>query len=283
VADRRISILGGRVAVAEQTIELAGAPVFYLHAPPVGSTVLYLHSAPTSADDWLPFLERSGGLAPDLLGFGRSSKAGNLEFSLAAYVRFLEEFLTVTETEEISLVGHGWGGAVALAYAMEHPLQARRVTIIDAIPLLPGFQWPRAVRRLRQPVVGELMMGSVGRRLLGRSLRSGTVRPDAWSEERIDAVWAQFDQGTQRAILRLHRSTDGAGLAALGAGLVTLDIPSLVVWGEEDPWVSPGFGETYAHTLPEAQLLRVSGAGHWPWLDQPSVIDRVAAFASHSV
>jgi pimeloyl-ACP methyl ester carboxylesterase len=270
------------VAVAEQTIELAGAPVFYLHAPPVGATVLYLHSAPTSADDWVPFLERSGGLAPDLLGFGRSSKAGNLEFSLPAYVRFLEDFLRVTETEEISLVGHGWGGAVALAFAMAHPLQARRLTLIDAIPLLPGFQWPRAVRRLRQPAVGELIMGSVGRRLLGRSLRAGTVKPDAWSEERLDAVWAQFDQGTQRAILRLHRSIDGPGLAAVGDGLVTLDIPSLVVWGEEDPWVSPGFGETYAHTLPAAQLHRVSGAGHWPWLDQPSVIDRVAAFASHS-
>jgi pimeloyl-ACP methyl ester carboxylesterase len=271
------------VAVAEQTIELAGAPVFYLHAPPVGATVVYLHSAPTSADDWVPFLERSGGLAPDLLGFGRSSKAGNLEFSLPAYVRFLEDLLRVTETGEISLVGHGWGGAVALAYAMAHPLQARRLTIIDAIPLLPGFQWPRAVRRLRQPAVGELMMGSVGRRLLARSLRAGTVKPDAWSEERLDAVWAQFDQGTQRAILRLHRSIDGPGLAALGDGLVTLDLPSLVVWGDEDPWVSPSFGDTYAQTLPGAELVRVNGAGHWPWLDQPTVIDRVASFASHSV
>lgn len=272
------------MAVAEQTIELAGAPVFYRHAPPVGAPVLYLHGSPTSSDDWLPFLERSGGLAPDLLGFGRSSKAGNLDFSLPGYVRFLESFLQATgTTTEISLVGHGWGGAIALAYALTHPLQARRVTIIDAIPMLPGFEWPRPYRRLRQTAVGELIMGSVGRRLLARSLRSGTVTPDAWSEERIDAVWAQFDQGTQRAMLRLHRSIDGAGLAAAGAPLITLDIPALVVWGEEDPWISPVYADAYAHTLPRAELLRVGGAGHWPWLDQPSVIDRVAAFASHSL
>jgi pimeloyl-ACP methyl ester carboxylesterase len=268
------------VALAEQTIELAGAPVFYWHAPPVGANVLYLHGSPTSADDWVPFLEQSGGLAPDLLGFGRSSKAGNLEFSLPAYVRFLEDFLRATETEEVSLVGHGWGGAIALAYAMEHPLQARRVTIIDAIPMLPGFEWPRAFRRLRQSAIGELMMGSIGRRMLARSLRSGTVTADAWSEERIDAIWAQFDQGTQRAILRLHRSIDGEGLAEAGAGLVTLDLPSLVVWGEEDPWMSPTFADAYAHTIPGAELIRVGGAGHWPWLDRPQVIDRVVAFAS---
>ena len=272
------------MAVAEQTIELAGAPVFYRHAPPVGATVLYLHGSPTSSDDWVPFLQRSGGLAPDLLGFGRSSKAANLDFSLPGYVRFLESFLQATETTtELSLVGHGWGAAIALAYALAHPLQARRVTIIDAIPMLPGFEWPRTYRRLRQAAVGELIMGSVGRRLLARSLRSGTVTPDAWNEERIDAVWDQFDQGTQRAILRLHRSIDGAGLAAAGAPLITLDIPALVVWGEEDPWLSPVYADAYAHTLPRAELMRVSGAGHWPWLDQPSVIDRVAAFASHSL
>lgn len=270
------------MAVAEQQIELAGAPVYYLHAPPVGPTVLYLHSAPTSADDWVPFLERSGGLAPDLLGFGRSSKAGNLEFSLPAYVSFLEAFLRATAIEEVSLVGHGWGGAIALAYAMAHPLQTQRVTIIDAIPLLPGFEWPRAVRRLRQPAVGELMMGSVGRRLLARSLRAGTVTADAWSAERLDAVWAQFDQGTQRAILRLYRSIDGGGLADAGAGLVALDLPSLVVWGEEDPWFSPDYAEAYADTLPGAELNRVSGAGHWPWLDQPTMIDRIAGFACRS-
>ncbi|MEA2214109.1 MAG: hypothetical protein QOF83_4057 [Solirubrobacteraceae bacterium] len=269
------------MAVAEQTIELAGAPVFYLHAPPVEATVVYLHGTPTSADDWVPFLERSGGLAPDLPGFGRSSKAANLDFSLPGYVRFLEQFLRAAATTEISLVGHGWGGAIALAYALEHPRHVQRVTIIDAVPMLPGFEWPRPVRRLRQSAIGELMMGSVGRRLLARSLRSGTVTPEAWSEERIDAVWAQFDQGTQRATLRLHRSIDGAGLAAAGAPLLTLDIPSLVVWGEEDPWMSSGYAEAYVHILPRAELMRVGNAGHWPWLDQPSVIDRVAAFASH--
>ncbi|HEX8975879.1 MAG TPA: alpha/beta hydrolase [Solirubrobacteraceae bacterium] len=267
--------------LSEQMIELAGAPVFYLRAEPVGATVLYLHGSPTSADDWRPFLERSGGLAPDLLGFGRSSKAGNLEFSLPAYVRFLEDFLRATQTPEVSLVGHGWGGAIALAYALAHPDRARRVTIIDAIPLLPGFEWPRMCRRLRRPGVGELMMGATSRRLLARSLRSATVTPGAWSEERLDALWAQFDQGTQRAILRLHRSIDGAGLAAAGAGLAALDVPALVVGGDEDPWVAPSYAEAYARTLPRAELHRVSAAGHWPWLDRPALIDRVAAFASH--
>ena len=53
--------------------------------------VLYVHGVPTSSDDWLPFLDRTGGLAPDLLGFGRSAKAA--ERLLAGGARTLRRAL----------------------------------------------------------------------------------------------------------------------------------------------------------------------------------------------
>jgi pimeloyl-ACP methyl ester carboxylesterase len=271
-------ILGDRVAVAEHTIELAGAPVFYRHAPVEDPTPLYLHSVPTSSDDWLPFLERSGGLAPDLLGFGRSSKAGNLDYDLPAYVRFLEAFLRATEVERVSLVGHGWGAAVGLAFAQRHPDRVARLVLIDAVPLLDGFSWPRVIRHLRRPAVGELLMGAITRPLLARGLRAGARDPAAWPDERVRDVWEQFDQGTQRAILRLHRSIDPAGLAAAGAQLDQLDVPVLVLWGERDPWLDSRFAAAYAARLPDAKAELVTGAGHWPWLKEPAVIDRVVSF-----
>ena len=55
--------------------------------------VLYVHGVPTSSDDWLPFLARTGGLAPDLLGFGRSGKGGQNDYSLEGIARFVERFL----------------------------------------------------------------------------------------------------------------------------------------------------------------------------------------------
>ena len=272
-------ILGSRVAVAEHTIELAGTPVFYRRAPDAATTVLYLHSAPTSSDDWLPFLERSGGLAPDLLGFGRSGKGGNLVYTLPAYARFLESVLRAAGVERVTVVGHGWGAAIGLAFAQRHPEQIERLVILDAVPLLDDFRWPKLIRGLQRPAVGELAMGSVNRRLLARALRAGTVNPEAWTDERVELVWEQFDQGTQRAILRLHRSVDAAGLAAAGDQLGALRRPALVVWGEQDPWLAPSLGQAYTRRLPQAELELVTGAGHWPWLDQPWVIERVTDFA----
>ena len=121
-------------------------------------------------------------------------------------------------------------------------------------------------------------MGSVTARRLGRALRAGTVDPAGWSDERVATVWEHFDQGTQRAVLRVVRSIDPAGLAQAGAQLSGLEIPTLVVWGERDPWLSPDFGRAYAERLPAAELELVANAGHWPWLDSPGVVDRVSRF-----
>ena len=269
------------MGVDEHTIQVAGASVFYRRGPALGDEVLYLHSVPTSSDDWPALLELTGGLAPDLPGFGRTDKAGNLDYSLSAYALFVEQFLDALAVDEVVLVGHGWGAAIGLLFAQRHPDRVTRLAIVDAVPLLDGFQWPSIARWMRRPGVGELLMGSVNRRLLARTLRHGSATPEAWPDARVDAVWQQFDQGTQRAILRLHRSVDEQALAGYGAGLGELEHPALVVWGDRDPWLGPPFADAYARRLPHATVEHVSDAGHWPWLDQPALAQRLASFAAN--
>jgi len=267
------------VRVDEQTISLDGSPVFYRAAPASGVQPVYLHGVPTSSDDWVAFLERTGGIAPDLIGFGRSSKAGNLDFTLDGLTDFVERLLAHLRLERIALVGQDWGGAVGLAFAQRHPERVERIVLLNAVPLLDArFRWHRVARLWRAPIVGELTMGATMKWLLARSLRAGAVNPQAWTDERVAAVWRQFDQGTQRAILRLYRASDEQRLAQAGAGLSKLTVPALVIWGERDPWLSVELGDAYARTLPRATLEREPDAGHWPWLDQPAIVERVAKF-----
>jgi pimeloyl-ACP methyl ester carboxylesterase len=49
-----------------------------------------------------------------------------------------------------------------------------------------------------------------------------------------------------------------------------------VLWGEEDPWYPPTVPDAYAARLP-ASVERIAGAGHWPWLDRPEVVDHAAS------
>ncbi len=266
--------------VAEYTIDLAGAPVFYRGGESTSVAPLYLHGSPTSSDDWTELLERTGGIAPDLVGFGRSSKAANLEYTLSGLANFVVALLDRLEIETVSLVAHDWGAGAGLVFAQRHPERVERLVLVDALPLLDGFRWRGLPRWWRMPGVGELLMGSVTRRRLARALRGACVEQAALSDARLDAIWQQFDQGTQRAILRLHRSTDEQQLVGAGASLERLDMPALVVWGERDPWLPASLSERYARRLPQAELLRVPGAGHWPWLERPEVADQIADFVA---
>src|SRR6266540_764274 len=173
--------------VSEHNDTLGDQPLFWRSADGGEPPVLYVHGVPTSSDDWVPFLERTGGLAPDLPGFGRSGKRGDLDFTMAGYDRFVEAFLEHAEVSRVRLVVHDWG-AVGLLWAQRFPECVERLVVVNSVPLLPGYRWHRLARAWRTPLVGEVAIG-LSTKWVAR--RSGV--PAAVVEE----AWPHFDQGTQ--------------------------------------------------------------------------------------
>jgi len=230
---------------------------------------VYLHGVPTDSDDWLPFIDRTGGVAPDLPGFGRSGKPPHFDYSIAGYARWLRAYLDAVGLDRFSLVVHDWG-AVGLALAQQMPERIERLVVIDAVPLLPGYRWHRAARIWRTPLLGELAMGLTFKRVLQRG---GVPEP------LLDRAYERFDHGTQRAILKLYRSANPDVLVAAGAQLGAITAPALVVSGERDEYIPATFAQPYADALGgPARVDIVSEAGHWPWVDRPAVVDTVTRF-----
>lgn len=268
--------------VEENSGEIGGLPVFWRSAPPANSAVaptLYLHGVPSSSTDWAAFLRRGGGLAPDLPGFGRSGKPAYLQYTIAEYAGFIERFLDMLGVARVRMLVHDWG-AVGLAFAQAHPERVERLVVCNAVPLLPGYEWHRTARMWRTPLLGEIAMGATTRRVLRRSTREANVAPGPLPEEWIDSVMSHFDQGTQRAILRLYRSSPSDVLAQAGKQLGLLQMPSLVLWGMQDPYIPPSFASAYAQALPNSELVELADAGHWCWFDRPDAIGRAVEFLS---
>ena len=255
-------------------------PIFWRRAPHAEATAtpLYVHGVPESSDEWVAFLARSGGIAPDLPGFGRSGKPGSLRYTIDEYADFLERFLDLAGVERVRLVVHDWG-AVGLAFAQRHPERVERVVVVNAVPLLAGYRWHRTARIWRTPLLGELSMGTTSRRLLRLLSREANATPGPLPDEWIESVLSHFDQGTQRAILRLYRSSPPDVLAAAGARLRDLRVPALVVWGQRDPYIPSRFGRAYADTL-GGELVELDDAGHWPWFDRPDAVERIVEFVT---
>jgi pimeloyl-ACP methyl ester carboxylesterase len=294
------------VRVAEHTITLAGEPVFYriaMDESEVGNggvpaiPVVYIHGAPTSSDDWQPLLKRTGGIAPDLLGFGRSAKGGHLPNTPEALADCVEDLISALGIGQYKLVSHGWGTAAAVLVAARHPERIQRLVLFNSVPLLKGQSWPWWARIYKMRGVGEIAMGSTTRGMLRRWLLQGSVQTDALPSllerrrrrrkstgsttsppDRVASIWEQLDQGTQRAVLRLVRSVDEERMQTMQASLESLRMPTMLIWGERDPWWGTMVLDAYATRLPMARVQRVAGAGHWPWLDDPAVVELAAGF-----
>jgi pimeloyl-ACP methyl ester carboxylesterase len=262
--------MGYAAVIDTHEAELDGLPVVWRTAPPHHDPpTLYLHGVPDAGELWTQFLERIGGVAPDLPGFGASAKRGDLDYSIDGYADWLERFCALAGLDRVRLVMHDWG-AVGLAFAQRAPERIERLVAIDTVPFLPGYRWHPIARVWRTPLLGEVAMGMAIGPVMRRLLPDGRAEP----------VLAAFDPGTQRAILKLYRASPPDVLARAGARLATIGAPALVLHGARDRSIPPRFADGLAAALGDGRVEHVPGAGHWPWLDRPELVERVAAFLS---
>ena len=262
--------------VSERTGESAGIRIHWREAGT--APVLYLHGVPTASWQWLPFLERTGGIAPDLPGFGGSAKPPDFDYSIAGYDRWLEAFTDGIGYDRFSLVLHDWG-AVGLALAQRFPERISRLVVLACVPFLPGYRWHRIARMWRTPGLGELFMATSTRWALRQISRESNVTAGPLPDWYLDQTWRDFDRDTRRAILRLYRSAPSDVLAEAGRRLGDVRCPTLVLWPTDDPYLAAAWGQRYADAFGDnAHLEMIDLAGHWMWLDRPDVIDKVAEF-----
>ena len=229
---------------------------------PAAAAPLYLHGVPTSSDDWLEFLARTGGVAPICPASGGRASRATSSYTIEEYDRFLESFLDVPRAGARGAWSSTTGASSGSRSPQRLPERIERLVIIDAVPFLPGYRWHRAARIWRTPVLGEFAMGrpSASRcAFLGES----NVTPGPLPEEWIERTMAPFDQGTQRAILRLYRSSPPAKLAAAGSRLGELRVPALSCGARAIPTSRPASEPTTRPRFhrPSSPSTRTPGTG----------------------
>jgi pimeloyl-ACP methyl ester carboxylesterase len=243
-----------------------------------GTPTLFLHGNPDSSDIWediLPALAPHGRcIAPDLPGFGRSDAPAEFDCSLDGMASFIDRLVTeLGVTEPLNLVVHDIGGPYGLAWAVQYPHKVRSIVIMNTV-FFPDYRWHRMGRLWRMPVVGELVQALTTRRGFVRELRRGSRRlTDAQINRTYDLVTA----ATKRMMLRWYRATDPRNFVLWEEGLLQLTarVPTLVLWGEHDPYIPARYAERFGTTNVE----RFAGVGHWLPAEAPKVVaDRLLRF-----
>lgn len=266
--------------------------------------LLFLHGFPEAAFIWDEVLQHfaqpeHGGyrcVAPNLRGYEQSSQPADV----AAYrpKHLVQDIAALAQLEGAPLaclVAHDWGGAVAWNFANQLPQLTRKLAIVNsphpgtflrALQDSPKQREASAYMNfLARPDAEQLLRADGYRRLLGFFTNWG---PAPWLTEDVKAqyraIWdASLTGGLnyyRASPLRPPREGDPAAAAVtLPREMLTVDLPTLVIWGMQDAALLPELVEGLDEYVPHLTLEKVPEASHWIIHEQPQrVIASLEAF-----
>jgi pimeloyl-ACP methyl ester carboxylesterase len=255
------------------------APVnLYVEEHGAGPPVLLLHGLGESTFTWhdiLPALAaRNRVIALDLKGFGRSDKPEDGAYTADDQAALVARFIVDSGLEGLTVIGHSFGGTVALRTALADGISGtgriRRIALIGA-PALPGST-PRYFDAVKTPALPDAAASAIppealARMLLGEAM-GGTSKV---KEEDVEGYAAPYrEPAAMRAFLATARAIVNEGdRKAVAARYRKIAQPVLLVWCREDDIVPLKAGRRLAAVLPHARLTVLDGCHHLPQHEKP--------------
>ncbi len=235
--------------------------------PADGPVALMVHGYPQSSYMWrhaLPAVAAEGwrAIAPDLAGFGDSppDPPGTWE----RHVESLEQLRQELGLGKVALVVHDWGGLIGLRWACDHP-DAVSALVISDTGFFPDGKWHGMAQALRTEGQGEELVENLDRDSFAQVLQSSSSGID---DTAVGEYWKCFaDEGRRRGQLELYRSGDFSKLEPYEGCLGELDVPSLLLWGGDDPFAPIAGAKRLEKELTDSRLIVMEGTGHFVWDD----------------
>lgn len=258
-----------------------------------GPAVVFLHGNPTSSYLWRDVIPHVAGqarcLAPDLIGMGRSGKP-ELAYRFADHARYLDAWFDALALRDVVLVGHDWGGALAMDWAARHPDRVRGLVLLETfLRPMQWSEWPpegaELFRALRTPGVGERLALDQNQ-FLARSLAHGVQRGLA-ADERAAYEAPYRDPASRRPLLQWPREIPIDGEPADVAAIVarydawlasTPGLPKLLLtFDSPSPLGSPAVIAWARDHVAALEIVPLGAAGHHAPEDRPHDIGRAIA------
>ncbi len=225
-----------------------------------GAPLLLLHGFLGKSHCWQPLMEHLGlryrCIALDLLGFGNSAKP-MMRYDIATEVAFVHQFLETLQIGTCHLVGHSFGGWVAAAYALAYPDRVQGLVLAAAAGIRDDSFCGR-YDHLR-PLLWETPLIDWGLQVVSPIARvvgqSGVIDQLSWFRRELMA------EPAARSFL-CDRLRPEDAIDTVEQLLSQLQVPTLVITGDQDETIPLWHSETYAREIPNARLVIIPNANH---------------------
>jgi pimeloyl-ACP methyl ester carboxylesterase len=244
-----------------------------------GPVVVLIHGMAGSSETWVPILPRLARrvtvVAPDLPGHGDSAKPRG-DYSLGALASAIRDLLVALGHERATIVGHSLGGGVAMQLAYQFPQRCERLALVssgglgrEVSPVLRALSFPGAEYVLSLGCAPALR--NAGASVFGWFGRLG-LRP----RSSVSEVWRSYnslgDAESRAAFFHTLRAVVDVGGQRVSANdrlYLAAEVPTLIVWGDRDPFIPIAHAHAAHEAMPGSRLEVFPGAGHYPHCDDP--------------
>lgn len=258
-------------------VRVHGHPVVYRRAGE-GEVVVLIHGLAGNSRTWkdvMPELSRTHDvIAPDLLGHGDSVNPIG-DYSLGAHASGLRDLLLTLDVPHATIVGHSFGGGVAMQLAYQHPELCDRLVLVCSGGLGREVSW--LLRLVTLPLAEQTMPVLFPRWFA----RSGTevsrfLRGRGLHAPRLGEMWRAYTSlagaENRKAFVRTIRTVidpSGQTVSALDRVYLAAHLPTLIVWGSDDHIIPVEHAHNAHDAIPGSRLVILPGVGHFPHTEAP--------------
>ncbi|MDN4163552.1 alpha/beta fold hydrolase [Nocardioides abyssi] len=250
-----------------------------------GPALLLLHGLGCDHTTWEPVIDllarRYTVIAPDLLGHGRSDKP-RADYSLGGFANGMRDLLTVLGIDQVTVVGHSFGGGVAMQFAYQYPERTERLVLVASGGL--GPEVTPAIRAVTTPGFHQVMglltlpgvrhVGKKGMQLLG-ALPSRHARDLGEMAEIYDSFKDPAARHAIRHVVRGVVDWKGQVVTMADRAYLTEEMPMAVVWGRDDTVIPVRHAGRAGELAPRSRVEIIPNAGHFPHKDHPERFAKV--------
>jgi epoxide hydrolase 4 len=259
----------GQPDQSEGYVDSDGVRLFLVHAGD-GPLMVFLHGAP---DDWSlyefqlrEFSRDHLVAAPNLRGFPPSDQPKSVEaYAMPRLLGDIHAVLNYLDRERCILVGNDWGGYFSWVFASAYPRRVERLVILNA---------PHPAVHLRE------VRHSPAQNLASqyeREINSAPAPYPAWyNYYRADPIKVppSIRDSAQLEIPDLARYFFAGVAEPPATTSLRVDVPTLVLWGMQDPALLPGQLDGLDDYAPNAVIVRIADGGHYPMRSHPALVNR---------
>jgi pimeloyl-ACP methyl ester carboxylesterase len=216
--------------------------------------VVLVHGLADRGESWAPMMRqlRRAGFhvyAPDLLGYGRSPKPGNSDYSIATQEQFVADFIQSLGLQKTDVAGWSMGGWIALKLALDHPEMVDRVAVYDSVGIyFAGAEADAAAfhPQTTDDVQHLFALMEPNAKPLPQFIAKDALRHLHANETVIDKSVASMMTGKDALDFKLPKLTE----------------PLLIVWGSADQLTPLSVGNAMHAMVPASEMDIVTGCGH---------------------